>query len=30
MMFLGTHSARKLPSVTVGKGAVAVGKQLTW
>ena len=30
MMFFGTHTARKLPSVTVGKGTVAVGKQLTW
>ena len=30
MMFLGSHAAKQLPTVTVGKGAVGVSKQVSW
>ena len=30
MMFHGSHAARQLPTVTLGKGAVGVSKQVTW
>jgi hypothetical protein len=30
MMFLGSHTAKQLPTVTVGKGTVGVSKQVTW
>jgi hypothetical protein len=30
MMFLGTHAAKKMPTLTVGKGSLAVGKQIAW
>jgi len=30
MMFLGTHAAKQLPTLTVGKGTVGVSKQVSW
>jgi hypothetical protein len=30
MIFLGTHRAKRSPSITVGAGQVKVSKQVTW
>jgi hypothetical protein len=30
MMFLGTHKAKAMPSIAVGRGRIAVGKQVSW